>query len=114
MVYCRDAAVIKSYPRNLSSLVRREDTTRKELRERRKQRKEEELLKKREEVKLLKKLKMKEIYTKWERIGREGGKNLENNPGKARRIFCGLFTLIISHGSFAKFEPGRRMGSSCA
>ena len=80
---CRDAAVIKSYPRNLPSLVRRENTSRKEARERRKQRKEEELLKKKEEVKLLKKLKMKEINAKLERIGREGGKDFENNRGKA-------------------------------
>jgi protein KRI1 len=75
--------VIKSYPRHLSSLVRREDTSRKEARERKKQRKAEELLKKKEEVKLLKKLKMKDINARLERIGREGGKDLENNPGKA-------------------------------
>ncbi|KAF7969961.1 hypothetical protein HWV62_25512 [Athelia sp. TMB] len=72
-----DAATIKSYPRNLPSLVRREDTTRKEARERRKERKEEELLKKREEVKRLKGLKMKELRAKLERIGKEGGVNLE-------------------------------------
>jgi protein KRI1 len=81
-MYLRDAAVITSYPRNLPSLVRREDTSRKEARERRKQRKEEELLRKKEEVKLLKKLKMKDIRAKLERIGREGGKDFENNPGQ--------------------------------
>lgn len=76
--------MIKTYPRNLPSLVRREDTSRKEARERRKQRKEEELMKRREEVKLMKKLKMKEINVKLERIGREGGKALNDNPGEVR------------------------------
>ncbi|KAK0228294.1 KRI1-like family C-terminal-domain-containing protein [Armillaria fumosa] len=75
-----DAAEIKSYPRNISSLVRREDTTRKDARERRKARKEEELQKKKEEVKRLKSLKMKEIRVKLDRIGREGGKNFEADP----------------------------------
>ncbi|KAG6897712.1 hypothetical protein C0992_011922 [Termitomyces sp. T32_za158] len=74
-----DAAVIPTYPRNLSSLVRREDTTRKEARERRKQRKAEELQQKREEVKRLKALKMKEIRARLERVGREGGKSLEHD-----------------------------------
>ncbi|KAG6886320.1 hypothetical protein C0993_006730 [Termitomyces sp. T159_Od127] len=75
----RDAAVIPTYPRNLPSLVRREDSTRKDARERRKQRKAEELQKKREEVKRLKSLKMKEIRARLERVGREGGKSLEND-----------------------------------
>ncbi|KAG5646850.1 hypothetical protein DXG03_002227 [Asterophora parasitica] len=74
-----DAAVIPSYPRNLQSLVRREDTKRKDARERKKQRKEEELMKKREEVKRLKGLKMKEIRARLEKIGREGGKSLEED-----------------------------------
>ncbi|KAG6813764.1 hypothetical protein H0H92_007716 [Tricholoma furcatifolium] len=74
-----DAATIPSYPRNLPSLVRREDTTRKDARERRKQRKEEELQKRREEVKRLKGLKMKEIRARLEIIGREGGKSLEED-----------------------------------
>jgi protein KRI1 len=85
-LYFRDAAVITSYPRNLPSLVRREDASRKEARERRKQRKEDELSKKREEVKLLKKLKMKEIRAKLERIGREGGKDFENSSGQLRLV----------------------------
>lgn len=72
-----DAATIKSYPRTLPSLVRREDTTRKDARERRKARKEEELLKRKEEVKRLKGLKMKDLRSKLERIGKEGGKNFE-------------------------------------
>jgi protein KRI1 len=77
----RDAAIIKGYPRNLPSLVRREDTSRKDARERKKQRKEEELARKREEVKRLKGLKMKELKAKLERIGREGGKNLDETKG---------------------------------
>ena len=95
--------MIKSYPRNLPSLVRRENTSRKEARERRKQRKEEELLKKKEEVKLLKKLKMKEINAKLERIGREGGKDFENNRGKA----C----LILSILPLTRDESSTKLGS---
>lgn len=77
-----DAAVIKGYPRTVPSLVRREDTTRKDARERKKQRKEEELAKKKEEVKRLKGLKMKELREKLERIGREGGKKYEETKGE--------------------------------
>ncbi|KAG5650999.1 hypothetical protein H0H81_010258 [Sphagnurus paluster] len=73
------AATIQSYPRNLPSLVRREDTKRKDARERKKQRKEEELQARREEVKRLKGLKMKEIRAKLEKIGREGGKNFDED-----------------------------------
>jgi protein KRI1 len=69
----RNAAEISRHPRNLTSTVRRQDTTRKEARERRKARQEEELLQKREEVKRLKALKMKELWRKLERIGKEGG-----------------------------------------
>jgi len=67
------AASIPSFPRNLPSLVRRQDTTRKDARERRKQRKEEELQKKKEEVRRLKALKMREVKRKLELIGRQGG-----------------------------------------
>ncbi|EIN06607.1 Krr1-domain-containing protein [Punctularia strigosozonata HHB-11173 SS5] len=69
-----DAGTIKTYPRNLASTVRREDTARKEAREKRKARKEEEKLKKREEVKRLKALKMKELKAKLELIGKEAGR----------------------------------------
>ncbi|KAI1786629.1 Krr1-domain-containing protein [Ganoderma leucocontextum] len=74
-----DAAEIARYPRNIPSLVRRQDTTRKDAREKRKARKEEELLKKREEINRLKALKLKELRAKLERIGAEGGKNLEES-----------------------------------
>ncbi|EMD34170.1 hypothetical protein CERSUDRAFT_117663 [Gelatoporia subvermispora B] len=74
-----DAATIARYPRNLASLVRREDTSRKEAREKRKARKEEELLKKKEEVNRLKALKKKEIMAKLEKISKEGGKKLEES-----------------------------------
>lgn len=65
--------------------MRREDTTRKEAREKRKARKEEELAKKREEISRLKALKMRELRSKLERIGREGGKSLEEDAGMWRR-----------------------------
>ena len=80
--------MIKSYPRNLPSLVRREDTTRKEARERRKQRKEDEVMKKKEDVKRLKALKMKEIRAKLERIGREGGKIFDEDQGLFIPYLC--------------------------
>lgn len=76
-----DALEIKSYPRDLPSLVRREDTTRKDARERKKERKAARLQEKKEEVKRLKALKMKEIRAKLEKIGHEGGKNLTDDPG---------------------------------
>ncbi|KAF7428854.1 hypothetical protein PC9H_008086 [Pleurotus ostreatus] len=71
------AATIQTFPRTLESTVRREDTTRKDARARKKERKEEELQKKREEIKRLKSLKMKEIRKKLERIGKEGGKDVD-------------------------------------
>ncbi|KAF9494199.1 Krr1-domain-containing protein [Pleurotus eryngii] len=71
------AATIQTFPRTLESTVRREDTTRKDARTRKKERKEEELQKKREEIKRLKSLKMKEIRQKLERIGKEGGKDVD-------------------------------------
>ena len=67
------AATIPSFPRNIQSTVRRQDTTRKEARERRKARKEEELAKKKEEVRRLKALKMREVRRKLEIIGRQAG-----------------------------------------
>ena len=75
------AASIPSFPRNLPSLVRRQDTTRKDARERRKQRKEEELQKKKEEVRRLKALKMREVKRKLELIGRQGGLKKELGRG---------------------------------
>ncbi|EJD50270.1 hypothetical protein AURDEDRAFT_182635 [Auricularia subglabra TFB-10046 SS5] len=72
------AATINAHPRKIPTLVRREDTRRKEARDRRKARKEEERLQKREEVKRLKALKVKELRRKLERIGREGGAALEH------------------------------------
>ncbi|GJE97316.1 Kri1 domain-containing protein [Phanerochaete sordida] len=68
---------IPRYPRTLNETVRREESSRKAERERRKARKEEEMLKKKEEVKRLKALKMKEIRSKLERIGKEGGKHVD-------------------------------------
>lgn len=73
------ADTIKTFPRNIASTVRRVDTTRKDARDRKKQRQEEELEKKREEVRRLKALKMKEVRRKLERIGREGGVEIDPN-----------------------------------
>ncbi|KIJ51364.1 hypothetical protein M422DRAFT_244542 [Sphaerobolus stellatus SS14] len=72
-----DAAVIQTHPRNIESTVRRKDDKRKEARERRKQRKEEELQKKKEEVRRMKALKMKELRQKLEKIGEEGGVEID-------------------------------------
>ncbi|KAL0955705.1 hypothetical protein HGRIS_001925 [Hohenbuehelia grisea] len=74
-----NAAIIPSFPRTIGSTVRREENPRKEARERKKQRKEEELAKKKEEVKRLKSLKMKEIRSKLEKVGKEGGKDLDRD-----------------------------------
>ena len=82
----RGATEIARHPRNLPSLVRREDTSRKEAREKRKARKEEELLRKKEEVKRLKALKMKEVRAKLERIGHEGGKKLDESEGTSPAV----------------------------
>jgi protein KRI1 len=71
--------------------VRREDTTRKDAREKRKARKEEELAKKREEVNRLKALKTKELRSKLARIGREGGRELDDdgtNTSLTTRHIC--------------------------
>lgn len=95
-----DAATIARYPRNLLSTVRQQDNARKEAREKRKTRKEEELLKKKEEVKRLKGLKMKDLRMRLERIGREGGRNLEQSKGRCSwsvqmaNIFDGLVLVI--------------------
>ena len=69
----------------MNSLVRREDTTRKAARERKKQKKEEQIHQKKEEIKRLKNLKMKEVRSKLERIGQEGGKNLEDDGKRAEK-----------------------------
>lgn len=83
LLLCRGADQIPRFPRNIESTVRREESSRKAERERRKARKEEELLKKKEEVKRLKALKMKEIRQKLERIGKEGGKKVDEVEGTA-------------------------------
>jgi hypothetical protein len=104
-----DAATIPRHPRNLNSTVRREDTTRKEARERKKARKEEELLKKKEEVKRLKALKMKELKSKLERIGREGGwEDIEQNEGG--HISSNFMDLRLASHSFPRIGPRRGLG----
>ena len=62
--------------------MRREDSTRKDARERKKRRKEEELAKKKEDVQKMKRLKMNELRAKLDRIGREGGKNYDDTQGE--------------------------------
>ncbi|KAF8911661.1 KRI1-like family C-terminal-domain-containing protein [Gymnopilus junonius] len=76
------ADTIPTFPRNLPSLVRRPDTTRKEARERKKTRKEEEIQKKREEVKRLKALKMREVKRKLEMISKQGGLKAKHMEGE--------------------------------
>ncbi|KAF9268494.1 Krr1-domain-containing protein [Marasmius fiardii PR-910] len=74
------ADMIKQYPRNLESTVRREDTTRKDARKRKKERKEAEMEKRREEVRRMKALKMKELRSKLDKIGKEGDRNFQDDP----------------------------------
>ncbi|KAK1231656.1 Kinetochore protein Spc24 [Marasmius sp. AFHP31] len=75
-----DADVIKQYPRQIESTVRREDSTRKEARKRKAARKEEEMQKRREEVKRMKALKMKELRAKLAKIEKEGGRSFQDDP----------------------------------
>ncbi|CAG8716595.1 1846_t:CDS:2, partial [Acaulospora colombiana] len=76
------SSTIATHPRNIPSLVRRQDTSRKEAREKRKERKEEEKALKREEVNRLKALKMREIREKVDRIQKEGGKGVKSEALK--------------------------------
>ncbi|KAJ8076653.1 Kinetochore protein Spc24 [Marasmius tenuissimus] len=75
-----DADVIKQYPRQIESTVRREDSTRKEARKRKAARKEEEMQKRREEVKRMKALKMKGLRAKLDKIEKEGGRSFPDDP----------------------------------
>lgn len=68
--------LISSHPRTLPSLLRREDTKRKESRARRKERKALDLLRKKEEVRKEKGEKMRSIREKLEMIRVEGGKDV--------------------------------------
>ncbi|KAJ7643238.1 KRI1-like family C-terminal-domain-containing protein [Mycena rosella] len=110
-----DGSQIKSYPRNLPSLVRREDTTRKDARERRKQRKEEELAKRKEEVRRLKGLKVKEIRARLEKAGVSTGtaESLEElgidldapwNPEEHDQQMQKLYELNGAEDDDAEFE----------
>ncbi|KAH6910281.1 KRI1-like family C-terminal-domain-containing protein [Coprinopsis sp. MPI-PUGE-AT-0042] len=77
-----NAAIIPSFPRQIESTVRRDESKRKEARERRKARKEEELRVRKEEVRRMKALKMKEVKRRLERIARESGMLKHNKKGK--------------------------------
>ncbi|KAF8625368.1 hypothetical protein AX15_005419 [Amanita polypyramis BW_CC] len=77
------ADTIQRFPRNLPNTVRRQESTRKDARARRKERKHAEMEQKREEVRRLKNLKMKEIRKKLEIIGKEGGRGRDVDDDKA-------------------------------
>ncbi|KAG9004120.1 hypothetical protein FRB94_012403 [Tulasnella sp. JGI-2019a] len=68
-----DGTKIPRHPREISSLVRRQESKRKDARQRRQERKDEELRRKKEEVRRMKNLKMKDIREKLQLIGDEGG-----------------------------------------
>ncbi|KAK2462934.1 hypothetical protein APHAL10511_005132 [Amanita phalloides] len=68
------AATIQTFPRILPDTVRRQDSTRKTARTRKRERKEAEVEQKREEVRRMKSLKMKDMKKKLEKIGKEGGR----------------------------------------
>jgi protein KRI1 len=67
----RGSAIIQNHPRQVSSTVRREDTSRKDARERKKARKAEALARKNEDVKRLKALKLREIRKKLNIVSKE-------------------------------------------
>ncbi|KAF8802648.1 Krr1-domain-containing protein, partial [Phlegmacium glaucopus] len=94
------AATIASFPRILPSVVRRQDTTRKEARERRKERKEDELRKRQEEVKRMKALKMREIKRKLERIGREGGLKIDRSNDDDNELVDGALKELDLEGDW--------------
>lgn len=102
----RGADEIARYPRNISSTVRREESHRKEVRERRKERKEQEKLQKKEEVKRLKSLKMKEIREKLERVGKEGGKKVDETEGESdtRRLFAHVLYMLLLYSALQDLD----------
>lgn len=69
---------IMSYPRDISTSVRKQDDRRKTERERKEERKEQERKQKEEEIKRLKNLKREEIMNKLRQIQEASGTNLKN------------------------------------
>lgn len=76
------------------------------MRKRRKERKEQQRLKKKEEVKRLKSLKMKEIREKLERIGKEGGKAIDETEGKALPVYAAghVLTTFNAHAALQELD----------
>lgn len=99
------AATVQAFPRNLPDTVRRQDSTRKDARARRRERKEAELEQKRQELGRLKNLKMKEVRQKLEKIGTEGGRhtNVDEDQGgfKVNSSSAPFLIVIMTYSTAA-------------
>lgn len=104
-----DADHIPSYPRDIPTLARRQDTTRKDARKRKKERKQAELEKRKEEVRRLRALKMRELKHKLEKVGREGGLEVDGKlfpPSNAAEWVFDLLTALQSSRNLTSTATG--------